>query len=117
MTGNTALRQAAQSAYDFLQDKSFIPDSDTHRCTAIVEALEAALRDDATARTEAPLPLDGLSNRAIRALTIEFDAPITRATLAGTSLDHLRHTPNIGKLTLQEIVTWAAGHGIEIRRF
>lgn len=43
----TSLRQAAQAAYDFLQDKSFIPDSDTHRCTAIVEALDAALRHDA----------------------------------------------------------------------
>ena len=42
-SAKTMLELAAQAAYDFLQDKSFTPDSDTHRCTAIVEQLDAAL--------------------------------------------------------------------------
>jgi len=36
-------REALQRAYDFLQDKSFMPDALTHECTKVLEQMEAAL--------------------------------------------------------------------------
>lgn len=38
-----AAREALEAALIFLGDKSFIPDSDTHRCTEICDQIEAAL--------------------------------------------------------------------------
>jgi len=38
-----ALEAALRRAYNFLQDKSFIPDSLTHECTKVLEEMEAAL--------------------------------------------------------------------------
>lgn len=40
---DAGVREALQAAYDFLQDKSFIPDSETHRCTKVLEQMEIAL--------------------------------------------------------------------------
>jgi len=37
------LEAALRRSYDFLQDKSFTPDSLTHECTKVVEQIEAAL--------------------------------------------------------------------------
>jgi hypothetical protein len=37
------LEEALQRAFDFLQDKSFTPDSLTHECTKVVEQIEDAL--------------------------------------------------------------------------
>ncbi len=44
-SGDSGLRQAAQRAREFLQDKSFHPPADNNLCSEIVDALDAALED------------------------------------------------------------------------
>jgi hypothetical protein len=59
------VRVAAQAAYDFPQDKSFIPDSDTHKCTKILKQLDAALS------TPTPAPAVSGDVREIIAMIID----------------------------------------------